>query len=128
MKLRIGDQVYDVVESMRGSALGDLRDLMKQTAAAGEPVTVKTIQEMFTHMGEQMKDKKFTPLDLLTDDEFLRNMIALVWLARRKEGETITLEDAAATPFTDISLVFDADEEDEDSPKDEADESPAPSE
>jgi hypothetical protein len=114
MKLIIGDKKYDVHESIQHVALGDVLQLKKQSAADGEPpVTVKTIQATFTRMREVTKTEGFNPVDLLEDDDFLRSMIGLIFVARRRAGEDITFEDAANTPFDSFHLDTDGDEEEE---------------
>lgn len=124
MKIVIDSVVYDVMESMQGAALGDLRTLKKETG-----VSVRSISQTFMNMGERMKDDDgdLDPSLLLEDEDFLDSMIGLIWLARRKAGEKVTLEDAADTSFNAFHLDFDDDEEEPELPKDEAAESTDPS-
>ena len=93
-----------------------------QTRKDGSPgVSVKTISETFVRVGELAATEGFSPLDLLDDDVFIQNMIGVVYLARRKAGEQITVDDAADVSFNDIEFITEDDEED--APLDEAAES-----
>lgn len=118
--IQIGDTVYDLVESVAGASLRDLKYLGRETASKDYPkVTVKSMQETFTNMGELLSVEGANTLDLLGDDAFLANIIGVVWLARRKAGEKLlTYEEAGDISFNEIS--FPDDEEDEPAPKGEA--------
>lgn len=102
---------------MNDAALGDLLVLKVKTKTADySGVSVKTISEMFVSMGKRAQDESFSPLDLLDDEAFIVNMIGVVYLARRKAGESVTFEDAASVAFTDLEILAD----EEESPKDDA--------
>lgn len=117
--IRVGSESYSLQESVAGASLGDLFTLKVQTRRDGfSGVSVKTISDTFSRVGELAAAGELSPADLLDDDAFLQNMIGLVFLARRKAGENITVEDAGRVSFTDIA--FEVDEDDEASaPKDE---------
>lgn len=115
--IRVGSESYSLQESVAGASLGDLYALKVQTRRDGFPgVSVKTISETFERIGELAAEGGLKPADLLDDDAFLQNMIGLVFLARRKAGESITVEDAGRVSFTDIAFEVD-DDEDESAPK-----------
>ena len=115
--IRVGSESYSLQESVAGASLGDLYALKVQTRRDGFPgVSVKTISETFERIGELAAEGGLSPADLLDDDAFLQNMIGLVFLARRKAGESITVEDAGRVSFTDIAFEVD-DDEDESAPK-----------
>jgi hypothetical protein len=118
--IKIGDALYEVTESIAGASLRDLKYLGRETSGSKDfpKVTIKSMQEMFTSMGELAASDGST-LDLLADDAFLANMIGVIWLARRKAGEDLTYEQAGEVSFSDVSFVNDDDDEDE-APKGEA--------
>lgn len=123
--IRVGSETYSLHESVNGASLGDLYSLKVQTRKDGSPgVSVKTISETFIRIGELAASDGFSPVDLLDDDVFIQNMVGVVYLARRKAGEQITVEDAASVSFNDIEFVTE-DDEDDAAPLDEAAESSA---
>lgn len=122
ISIRVADETYSLQESVNGASLKDLYSLKVQTRKDGSPgVSVKTISETFVRIGELAATEGFSPLDLLDDDVFIQNMIGVVYLARRKAGEQITVDDAADVSFNDIEFITEDDEED--APLDEAAES-----
>jgi len=111
--IRIGSETYSLEDSISQASLGDLFTLKVQTRKDGSPgVSVKTISETFTRLGEKSADPDFTGADLLDDDVFIENMIGVVFLARRNAGENITLEDARGVSFNDIAFIVDEEDED----------------
>jgi hypothetical protein len=127
MKFIISGQDYPLEESIQGAALGDLLALKLQTKTEDfKGVTVSSIQKMFVTLGEQVSQPDFNFLDVLGDEDFLRNIVGLVFLARRKSGEQLTYEVASRISFTDIQLATEPEPE-EDAPKDEAAASTDPS-
>jgi hypothetical protein len=105
-------------ESVNGATLGDLYSLKVQTRKDGYPgCSVKTISDTFTRIGELANRDDFSPLDMLHDDDFIQNLIAVIFLARRKAGEQVTVEDAGQVSFNDIAFIVD--DEDDAAPKDE---------
>lgn len=106
MKLIVDEVVYDVLESLHGASLGDLRRLKKDLGS-----TVRTINSTFTRLGEESQSDSFDNLSLLEDDDFLQSMIGLIWLAKRKAGVDLSIADAEATPYDVFSLDFDDDDE-----------------
>lgn len=117
-RIRVGDSVYGLEESVNDAALGDLLVLKVKTKTAEfSGVSIKSIAETFTAMGRRASEDGFTPLDLLDDEQFIVNMIGVVFLARRKAGESLTFEDAGRASFTDLEILSD---EEDDAPKDDA--------
>jgi hypothetical protein len=113
ISIRVGSETYSLQDSVNGASLGDLYALKMQTRRDGSPgVSVKTISETFTRVGELAAGDAFSPLDLLDDDVFIQNMIGVVFLARRKAGEPVTVADASDVSFNDIEFI-DEDDEDE---------------
>lgn len=115
MKLRIDDTEYDVQEAISGATLGDLMKLKVKTKTADFlGVTVKSIKSTFKDIGQRLQDdEEFDTLDLLGDEGFLINMQGLIYLARRKAGERIEVEDAGDTAFSSFGFIFDDDEADD---------------
>ena len=111
--IRVGGSTYSLQESVNGATLGDLYTLKVQTRRDGSPgVSVKTISDTFTRVGEAAAADGFNPLDLLDDDVFIQNMVGVVFLVRRKAGEAVTFDDAAQVSFNDIQFISDEDDED----------------
>ena len=141
MKLVIGSTEYDVTDSIQKATLGDLMKLKVKTKTASFiGVTAKSINQTFiaigkhlTEAGELRKTRyaeyvlaggdlpedevdlstptDWSTIDLLGDEDFLVNMQGLIYLARRRAGEQLEVEDAADTPFDSFSLVDDTDSE-----------------
>lgn len=107
-KLRVGEEVFGLEESVSGASLGDLYQLKVQTRRDGLPgVSVRTISEALAAAGERASEPGFTALDLLDDEVFLQNLVGLVFLARRRAGHQITVEQAGSVSFQDIELIAD---------------------
>lgn len=125
ISIRVGSETYSLQDSVNGASLGDLYALKVQTRKDGSPgVSVKTISETFVRIGQQAASDDFSAVDLLDDDEFIQNMIGVVFLARRRAGEKITVDDAADVAFNDIEFITEDDEEPD--PKDEPDDAQPP--
>ena len=100
------------LESINEASLGDLYTLKVQTKTSTFPgVSLKTISETFKRIGDLAGDPDFETLDLLDDEQFIINIVGVIFLVRRKNGENITLDDARAISFTDFQLVDDEEEE-----------------
>ena len=111
-RFRVGDSVYGLEESVNDAALGDLLVLKTKTKTADYAgVSIKTIADTFTSMGAKAQTEGFSPLDLLDDEAFIVNMIGVVYLARRKAGETVTFEDASRVSFTELEILADVEDE-----------------
>lgn len=124
ISIRVGSETYNLQDSVNGASLGDLYALKVQTRKDGSPgVSVKTISETFVRIGELAQAEDFETIDLLDDDEFIQNMIGVVFLARRKAGEQITVEQASNVAFNDLAFI--EDDEDDAAPLDVAGESSA---
>lgn len=112
MKAVIAGVEYSL-ESVNESSLGDLYSLKVQTKTKDfGGVSLKTIAHTFERVGQLAQEPGFETLDLLDDEEFIINIVGVVFLVRRKSGEAITLDDARAISFTEFELVDD-DEADE---------------
>ena len=119
MKLIVNDVTYDVTASLQNAALGDLLTLKLKTK---DPeflgVTVKFIQDTFTAVGQRMTDEPdFDPLELLGDEDFLRAMSGLIFLARRGVGETLDVSEAFDTKFQQFRIEPEDEDVDDAGPK-----------
>ena len=119
MKLIVNDVVYDVTASLQNAALGDLLTLKLKTKTSDFlGVTVKFIQDTFTAVGQRMTDEPdFDALELLGDEDFLRAMSGLIFLARRGVGETLDVSEAFDTKFQQFRIEPEDDEVDDAAPK-----------
>jgi len=100
------------LESINEASLGDLYALKLQTKSKDfGGVSLKTISDTFSRVGQSASDPDFETLDLLDDEQFIINIVGVIFLARRAAGENITLDDARAIPFTGFQLVDDEEEE-----------------
>lgn len=123
-RIIIAGTSYGLDDSLGRASLGDLYTLKVKLG-----VSVKTITTTFQKFGELGANEDFSPLDLLDDENVIRNLQGIVFLARRKAGENITVEDAGMVSFMDIE--FELDEADEaavaEAPKAQTDSVPAAS-
>mgnify|MGYP000941397551 FL=1 len=119
MKLIVNDVVYDVTASLQNAALGDLLTLKLKTKTPDFlGVTVKFIQDTFTSVGQRMTDEPdFDPLELLGDEDFLRAMSGLIFLARRGVGETLDVSEAFETKFQQFRIEPEDEDVDDAAPK-----------
>ena len=119
MKLIVNDVVYDVTASLQNAALGDLLTLKLKTKTSDFlGVTVKFIQDTFTAVGQRMTDEPdFDPLELLGDEDFLRAMSGLIFLARRGVGETLDVSEAFDTKFQQFRIEPEDEDVDDAAPK-----------
>lgn len=106
---------YDLTAAVSAAGLGDLFQLKVKTKALGFPVTLSSINRLFTDIGELVKGDDFDPVTLLDDEERLLTFQAVLWLSKRKAGEPVTFDDVGSISFTEFSLL--PDEEDEPDPK-----------
>lgn len=104
-KIIISGVAYGLDDSLGRASLGDLYTLKLKLG-----VSVKTITTTFQKFGELGENEDFSPLDLLDDAEVIRNLQGIVFLARRKAGENISVEDAGAVSFMDIEFELDDDD------------------
>lgn len=134
MSLRIDGVEYST-DTVRQSALGDLFALKAYTLQKGCGVSIKTINATFRRVGAEAQaaaealriredaglppdpEAEFDTLDLLDDQEFIANLIGIVYLSKRGAGEKITLDEAWATKFNSVEFVDD-DAEEEPEPDD----------
>ena len=119
MKLIVNDVTYDVTASLQNAALGDLLTLKLKTKTVDFlGVTVKFIQDTFTARGQRMTDEPdFDPLELLGDEDFLRAMSGLIFLARRGVGETLDVSEAFETKFQQFRIEPEDEDVDDAAPK-----------
>lgn len=119
MKLIVNDVTYDVTASLQNAALGDLLTLKLKTKTPDFlGVTVKFIQDTFTSVGQRMTDEPdFDPLELLGDEDFLRAMSGLIFLARRGVGETLDVSEAFETKFQQFRIEPEDEDVDDAAPK-----------
>lgn len=107
-KLRVGEEVFGLEESVSGASLGDLYQLKVQTRKDGLPgVSVKTISDALVRAGERAAEPDFQTVDLLDDEVFLQNLVGLVFLARRRAGQQVSFDEASRVSFQDIELIAD---------------------
>jgi hypothetical protein len=99
MKLVIGATEYPL-GNINEATLDDLMMLRKQTGLG-----MKGLREKL-----QLLDKFDDPEDILDDPDALLAMGALVWLARRKAGEVLTLEQACDFPLHEMQFVEEPDD------------------
>lgn len=117
MKLRILDTEYDITDAVNHATLNDLMQLKVKTKSdTYDGVSVKTIKTTFETMGQRAQQEGFDTVELLDDPVFLLNMVGVMWLARRRNGESITVEEAGKVTFNDFQFIGDdpAEEEAED--------------
>lgn len=121
MRIALNDVTYDLSEAVSKAKLNDLMELKVRTQSTGEGVSVKTIRATFIRMGETFKtmngqsddmtDGQMAEalsnafLELLSDTDFVRNFVGVMFLARRRAGEKITVEDAGEFAFSDIRFI-----------------------
>lgn len=110
-RISIQGTEYDLTAAVSAAGLGDLFTLKVKTKALGYPVTLRSINQLFVELAERAKDPDFDPMELLDDEATLLTFTAVLWLSKRKAGETLTFEDAGLISFTEFSLLADEDEE-----------------
>ncbi|TFD74736.1 hypothetical protein [Cryobacterium fucosi] len=121
MKLLIGDAKYDLFEGIQKATLSDLILLKRATKSTDFPngITVNTIQAFFTSLKADEDDERGLLEMLVDSDEGLEIVRAIIFLCRRRAGETQSFDE-----LTDVALSetgFEDDEvEVESGPKDEA--------
>lgn len=115
MKIVIAGVAYGLEDSIGKATLGDLYTLKVKSG-----VSVKTIRDTFASFSD-MSDA----LDLLDSADALVNLQGVVWLARRKAGESVTFEEAGNISFTELSFeVEDEEGADVEAPKEQTDSAP----
>jgi len=117
--IRINGELY-TLDALQKSPMGDLFALKAFTQAKGYGVSLKSINAMFDDIATKATDPTFESFDLLDDQSFLANMVGLVYLVRRSNGDKVTLDEAWDTPFNAVDLSGGEDSEAEPAPKDEA--------
>ncbi len=122
MKLKINGTVYDLQAALNKATLNELMELKVKTKSADFPgVSVKSIVRTFQELATSDD-----PLDFLDTVDSMQNFRGMVWLARRMEGEQLTIEEANAFPLVGgLDFVDDEPEEQEPDPKALTDSDPA---
>ncbi|HEY4269516.1 MAG TPA: hypothetical protein VGM94_15145 [Galbitalea sp.] len=114
MRLLIDDTEYDVNQALDNAKLGDLIKLKVSTmgmlgeGSAG--VTVPWTRAKFNQGMSAMAAADTLALGeeaLQSDSEFLLAIAAIIWLAKRNNGETLSIDDALARQFDDFQFKFD---------------------
>lgn len=98
MKLIISGVEYPL-ENINEASLDDLMQLRKQTGLG-----IKGLREQLATFSDGDD-----PESVLDDPDKLLALGALVWLARRKAGEKLTLEQACAFPLSEMEMLDDED-------------------
>lgn len=106
MKIVIREAEYDLSEAVGEAFIGDLYVLKTKLG-----ISVKTINKTFEKLNEELQREDFEQLDLLDDPDLMLNLQGMIWLAKRKAGEMISLHEAGNVPFNAVS--FQGDEGDE---------------
>lgn len=96
MKIKIGEHTYDVTE-MGKMSLYDLIALKQQTGLDVDDITGPL---------EQAKEDE----SMLSTGAGVIALAGLIWLTRRKAGETLTLEQATDFPLDELEFIDDDDE------------------
>lgn len=128
MRIELDGNTYDLSEAVSKAKLNDLMELKVKTQASGEGVSVKSIRATFMRMGETFKamsgqsddvtDDEMAQLlsdaflELLSDTDFVRNFVGVMFLARRRAGEKVTVEEAGEFAFSDIRFIPPSSEDD----------------
>lgn len=97
MKLKISGKVYDVEAAASKATLQTLYVMQKDYGVdMGE----------LAEQAERFKDVK-DPRQLLGNPDLLRTLLVLIWMARRYEGENMTLEESSNIPISDLEFIPD---------------------
>jgi hypothetical protein len=114
LRLLIDDTEYDVNAALDNSTLGDLITLKVSTIGllgdGSQGVTVPWAREKFNQGMASMAAAKTLEKGeeaLQSDTEFLLAVAAIIWLAKRRNGEHLTVADALARGFDDFRFKFD---------------------
>lgn len=96
---------YDF-DALNKASLLDLIALKKETG-----LTMQTLSNIYEALEKRSKEPDY---DFLGDEDNLLLMAVLLWLARRKAGErTLSFEESADAPLSEIEFVADPDDEPE---------------
>lgn len=99
MKLQIGDTTYDIDDSLNDASLTFVKRLTK--ACGFGP---KTLAQRLNAMAA-MDD----PTDMVEDPDLMDTFCALLWIVRTHAGETLSLDEAADVPLSQVRFVIDDD-------------------
>lgn len=121
MRIELNGNTYDLSEAVSKAKLNDLMELKLKTQSTGEGVSLKSIRGTFMRMGDtfkamsgqsdEMTDEQMAEalseafLELLSDAEFVRNFVGVIFLARRRAGDKVTVEEAGEFAFSDIQFI-----------------------
>lgn len=100
MKLKIQGTEYSV-DGLSRIGLFDILELKRQTG-----MTVDELQDRLTVVvSDADGDADQTAAGLLGDESGILALAALIWLTRRKAGESLTLEQACDFPLEELEIV-----------------------
>lgn len=112
MKIALDGVEYDLAEALSKAHLGLLMELKVKTKTDDFPgVTPKAIKDALATMAATFRAVEDDAaagdamLEMLGDEGFLRGFIALVFLARRRNGELVTFAEAGEFSFNEIEWV-----------------------
>ena len=107
---------YDLERAIQHAAIRDLVDLKRATQVGGVGgISIKSIVAALDAM------QAFTdPMDMFDSVETLETFAALVFLCKRKAGETVTFDEAAGTSLASVGLEVEDDEPEAVDPKDQS--------
>ena len=107
---------YDLERSIQQASIRDLVDLKRATQVGGQGgISIKSIAGALNKLAE-LSD----PMDIFDSLETLETFGALVFLCKRKAGESVSFDEACNTPLSDVGLTVDEVEAAEDDPKDQS--------
>lgn len=103
MKLVIGSTQYDLEHAMQKASLNDLYDMTFQTGVG------------MSSLGSSLEGVNTDDLDAVMDDpKVFQALRCLIFLARRYAGEKVSVAQANAFPFSDLSFLEDETDEETD--------------
>jgi hypothetical protein len=106
VKLEVDGKQYDLEAGMARADLYTLFEL-KSKYGIGMQSMLKAAERM----------NGLDPMALLEDAELFQTFLAMIWLARRHEGERLTLEESTSIPLTDLKVVPEEGDEKADPPQ-----------
>lgn len=122
MKVTIEGHEYDLADAIHKPKIGDVLDLKKSGGTAPAKI-VDAIDALGEALRVLPKDASVKDLDRVVlgyfdSVEHLEAFAGIVFLCRRKAGETVTWADALDTSISDVQFIPEGEEEDEgDDPK-----------
>lgn len=96
MKIKIGDSEYSMT-ALDDFGMLDLLELKKQA-----DLTIEQLRERLDRLGEMSGDDSTA---ILSDTDLIVALGAVIWLMRRKAGETLTFDEAINFPLRELTFV-----------------------